>query len=275
MKRLFFFILNVIIAFNGYSQVVVDSIIYRFVYDAQLKEVKDLLQLRPDEHCLEIGCHGVSKYYSRWKAKRKEIVDSINAIGGSYTDIIRENQSQGAESSSFIYEIIKNYPKNGEQTINLFSIQNLQYTEKACMEWIVEEGDTIIMNHPCSKASTDYHGRIWTAWYALDIPIADGPWKLCGLPGLILHASDTNGEYIFNCIGIEQVDKTPMTMYNKRITKIEAKKAHKTIEAMENDPIGYINMTGKKVKMTIMDKNGRVISDMPKIDNRVFIETYH
>ena len=64
-------------------------------------------------------------------------------------------------------------------------------------------------------------------------------------------------------------------MYNKRITKIEAKKAHKTIEAMENDPIGYMNMTGKKVKMTIMDKNGRVISDMPKIDNRVFIETYH
>ncbi|RQE01044.1 GLPGLI family protein, partial [Prevotella intermedia] len=41
----------------------------------------------------------------------------------------------------------------------------------------------------CKKATTNFRGRYWEVWYTEDIPISQGPWKLCGLPGMILKAN--------------------------------------------------------------------------------------
>ena len=61
-----------------------------------------------------------------------------------------------------------------------------------------------VIGYQCFRAVTDYRGRKWTAWFAPEIPIQEGPWKLCGLPGLILEAYDNNGEYHFEADGLTQ-----------------------------------------------------------------------
>ncbi len=61
-----------------------------------------------------------------------------------------------------------------------------------------------ILGYDCFKAIAPYRGRRWTAWFAPEIPVQDGPWKLCGLPGLILEAYDTNHEYSFTATGLWQ-----------------------------------------------------------------------
>ena len=33
----------------------------------------------------------------------------------------------------------------------------------------------------CKKATTNFRGRYWEVWYTEDIPISQGPWKLCGI----------------------------------------------------------------------------------------------
>lgn len=44
-------------------------------------------------------------------------------------------------------------------------------------------------NLMCFKATTVYKNQHIEAWYCPDIPISDGPWKLGGLPGLIISCS--------------------------------------------------------------------------------------
>lgn len=63
------------------------------------------------------------------------------------------------------------------------------------MEWKLLDEEKSIGAIPCRKAVTWFKGRGYTAWYAPSITIADGPWKLGGLPGLILEAFDDQDQW--------------------------------------------------------------------------------
>jgi len=56
------------------------------------------------------------------------------------------------------------------------------------------------------KATTDFGGRKWTAWFSKDIPINQGPYKFQGLPGLIFQIEDNQKSYIFNLTEIKKLD---------------------------------------------------------------------
>jgi GLPGLI family protein len=51
--------------------------------------------------------------------------------------------------------------------------------------------------YDCRRATGKFRGREYEAWYTLDIPIPSGPFKLGGLPGLILEAASTDGKVKF------------------------------------------------------------------------------
>ena len=65
--------------------------------------------------------------------------------------------------------------------------------------WKLSKNTKKIQNIQCFSAQAEYRGRVWTAWYAPSIPISSGPWKLYGLPGLILEAEDIIGLTKFEC----------------------------------------------------------------------------
>ncbi|NER12955.1 GLPGLI family protein [Leptobacterium flavescens] len=58
------------------------------------------------------------------------------------------------------------------------------------IKWDLKEETKKIGSFTCHKAIGEFRGRIYTAWYTLDVPVNAGPWKLQGLPGLILEAYD-------------------------------------------------------------------------------------
>lgn len=57
----------------------------------------------------------------------------------------------------------------------------------------------------CMQASGTFGGRKYEAWFTLDIPIGLGPYKLGGLPGLILEAKSKDGLVSYQFVSIESL----------------------------------------------------------------------
>ena len=101
--------------------------------------------------------------------------------------------------------IYKNYPEGKVTQTSYFDMTNYRYEEDwEKPEWEITDESKDIIGYQCFKATTDFRGRRWTAWFTPEIPIQDGPWKLCGLPGLILEAEDSGNVYRFVANGLMQ-----------------------------------------------------------------------
>lgn len=95
-------------------------------------------------------------------------------------------------------------------------------------------------------AIAKFKGRTWIAWYTEDIPIDNGPWKLSGLPGLILKAHDSENDYGFTAVGLT-TDKgsTPIYYKGKTFEPIDRKSLTSIYKKYYADPIGYLLQDAK------------------------------
>lgn len=71
------------------------------------------------------------------------------------------------------------------------------------LNWQLIDSTQKIGNYTCQFASTTCYGRTFYAWYTSEIPSDKAPWKLGGLPGLVLHAYDSEKKYEWKATNIE------------------------------------------------------------------------
>lgn len=124
--------------------------------------------------------------------------------------------------------------------------------------WIYGNDVCEIAGYHCMEAECEFRGRKWTVWYTTEIPCQFGFWKFHGLPGMILSVSDSNGEYIFTAIGIEQ-PSAPMIRYkipSKRMPRERIIKAERTI--YDNPLDAFFAQTGQDYFVVCL-KNGMEI----------------
>ncbi len=95
-----------------------------------------------------------------------------------------------------------------------------RYTEPVPeQKWVLYPDESReIAGYKCFRAATDFRGRKWNVWYAPDLPFNAGPWKLSGLPGLILEAEDADNCYSFTCIELRNISDTAFR-YNPMASK--------------------------------------------------------
>ena len=91
-------------------------------------------------------------------------------------------------------------------------------------EWRLEEDTMSIGGYKCSKAIGKYAGRTWTVWYTEEIPTSAGPWKLRGLPGMIINAEDETGIFTFTFSGLVNRKAPIVYMSEEKHQQISEKK---------------------------------------------------
>lgn len=169
--------------------------------------------VRNDLLYLQIGSK-YSKSYSFYTNRKDSILSTPNGrkVWGKMLSLALEKMNGSmdfpsdypeARSAVFVH---KNYPLGKMTVTDQIVADYYIYEERLDLQkWEIPEDSTrIIMGHECQQATCRFRGREWTAWFALDIPISDGPWKLCGLPGLIMEAYDKGYQRHFLITGLQE-----------------------------------------------------------------------
>lgn len=208
-----------------------------------------------DRMLLQIAPGGLSKFSSY----KNLAVDSL--LMRSSQEEIAAAALEGKLSTGEFMTIYKNYPAG-----------KLTHTEKICQDWFRYEEempvfdweltDSVInvLGYECQGAKCNFRGREWKVFYAEEIPVMDGPWKLQGLPGLIMKASDREGNYTFECIGIKSAADRPVTIYKVPYNNTDRKGYYDVKNRYDVNPYAYYEATTGG-HITVSDEAGNPVLD--------------
>ena len=193
----------------------IDTASLQVTYSCTIRRILSTESYSSDFQVLEKG-----RDYCRYYSRNAEILDSIfTYTRQNIPNLGRDGKGNYREGT---YEdIYIDYPGKGKMSvITRFLKKNFLYTEDIPeQKWTVTSECDTILGYQCFKAFSDFRGRTWYAWFSFDIPLNLGPWKLSGLPGLILKAEDADGYFTYEAVGLVQNAGSPIVMYDEKYQK--------------------------------------------------------
>lgn len=161
--------------------------------------------------------NGATVYWGAWK----DGLDEFTRTGADVFKILEEKGLKGGSS----YKCLKNF---GEEKMTVWD-SNMgdhcrYYVPMDDLHWEIADSTKTVMGYECQMAKADYHGRKWTAWFSMDVPVTDGPWQLYGLPGLIMEAASVDGDYSFVIKGLQKCNEPIKDPYERKNTYVGKRK---------------------------------------------------
>ena len=223
---------------------------------------------------LDINKNG-SKYYSKNSFESDSIVaESIKKqMASGARSISVSRNSQGGEVKD---EVEKTYPDYKIYLISSLGNDAYKVLEDRKPEWKISPDKKQISSFKVQKATTDFAGRKWIAWFTTDVPVQDGPYKFSGLPGLIVEISDESASHKMELKGIKKIATIQMEDFDtkgkdipftrKKPLDVSRKQYLKQLKQYENDPVQgmreILAQPNSKVKINV---NGTEISDPKEV----------
>lgn len=200
----------------------------------------------------------------------KDSLEKTN-IGNAQKSYSKDNATGsihlGMKVSSQGDQVVYDIKKNTMWSNVLFRKQFYLKEISPKMNWKIEIESKKIGKFTCKKATTTFRGRNYIAWYTTDIAVPFGPWKLNGLPGLILEAYDTTKAVNWYFKSVEYPTKN-----SQNVSYIKAQKKYK-IHSYEEFKIFQIqqrNITIDKQKV-VQKMYPNVIFNEPEL-SAMFLE---
>ena len=218
----------------------------RFFYELTFKPKKDSAKLEKVMTVLDIV-----KDKSIYRDYTILAQDSILKIqveamqkAGAYKDL-----SKTITQPKFAFKVKKAYPSmkyTYSETISSgFTPVEIGYSEDLKLNWKIDPSEKQkIGEYNTQKATTDFGGRQWTAWFCTDVPFQDGPYKFSGLPGLIVKVEDVGKNYSWELKGNKKIENYSEVPYVEtisfggapKLTEVSREKFEKTYTDFKKDP---------------------------------------
>jgi GLPGLI family protein len=138
-------------------------------------------------------------------ARRKQLEEQLKSQAGNANMSINIDNSRQKSVSQLDYFY---FAKEQKLIVKERILNNYLVEEPANINWKITKDTANFSGIHCQKAITRFKGRNWIAWFAPSMPFQSGPWKLNGLPGLIIEAHDEKNQASFKFHGIENVPVT-------------------------------------------------------------------
>lgn len=133
------------------------------------------------------------------------------------------------------------------------------------IQWTINSQTKVIGGYNCQQATGDFGGRTYLAWFTAEIPFPYGPWKLHGLPGLILQASDATNDVQFNYAGFKkELNDTITIALPKEAQQTTWKDFTKAKIAFEKNLMfnhKALASPNANTKIVLKDQSGRQLSE--------------
>lgn len=245
-----------IVEFDRKTNMLVSEPSYECIYSYVINNSSKGEAVKEATSCvLQIG-DGVGRFsdYTTYAA------DSVrHIINSDDSDIMAAEKRNWQNPYAYDEIIYQNLPA-GKMTVYGSITPNFYvYEEDAdTIDWEIGEETDTVCGYECMVAEGNYGGRRWRVWFAPEIPVAMGPWKIGGLPGLVMKAADRDNVHSFEAIGFRKAD-VPLYRPNwPDAVKIDRNKFIKNKTEFENasDPMKLIPMESiKSVTVSKSDKN--------------------
>ena len=215
MKRVLIFLFAwTLVVFALQAQTEIDKAMFRAMYKFSYKTSPEQPTFGwVDWMYIDMG-NKATMFYNRYA----ELKDSMT------NECLKQNMPPEA-----IHERTKNYPVRGDAPVycQLYSEKTTRvatryakgyyYEEPMIMpQWILDNKSLTLYGYTCRRATTHYLGRTWEVYYTTEIPLSYGPWKLWGLPGLIVRATDADHYFLFELDHFKRLSKPEPIIYIHR-----------------------------------------------------------
>ena len=271
MKQWFFFLFVFgfpAVAFSQYimggpsrqiKYTALDNGALRVFYETKtVKDASNPENIDTDYRVLDIGEKGISRFYSDNRRRMDSIMTEMMKRGGPVRFDQNTLSDNGISSPGDSKEVFKNHP-SGKITVTdrIASSDYLYEEDRSLFQWQIESDTREILSYTCQKAVADFRGRHYEAWFALDLPLNDGPWKFAGLPGLIFAVEDSGKNFSFQAIGIENLNQT-IDFPQKDYLKTSRNEVEKIQKKYNEDPMDYLtnSMPGANIQIRMVDRDG-------------------
>ncbi|MDO4790060.1 MAG: GLPGLI family protein [Porphyromonas sp.] len=211
----------------------------------------------------ELGDSAYQNTYSR----SKNVIDAINA------------RVDAAGKGELLMGVKTDFSTNSRETFHainaIFAFDLYSYKEKLTRpSWEIVQDSTAVKNsYNCIMAKTNYLGREWIVWYTRDIPTPTGPWKLWGLPGLIVEAKDSENLFSFRLTSFSAVSRDELygdfSKYKDVWAQRRVVKRKQVLESLSfyvSDQLGYLRSIYPGAKVTAHNADGEVSGESFRCD---------
>ncbi len=207
---------------------------HRFIYEVQNK--KDSIESNLNKEIYHLDIEGNNVYY----------YNRIAFVMDSLMTQKAEINSESVNPTESMYDFVLHQRGSSQyENYEMLEFDMLKLTTEVQQDWKITGEQGKYQNFTIQKATTNWGGRKWTAWFTTDIPFPEGPHKFHGLPGMIMELRDDKGNYRFKLVKSERFDKSQdhkfIMFWAKKAVPVNQEKYLKTKLNFYKDPLSFIN----------------------------------